>query len=233
MWQHPETPVATSPPVSVTTKTDLHNDRLEQLNIYYSSVVHVSLASLVIFDLGFGCSSWKSPRNICLDSSRERASPVVFGLCKTVAVLAQASARSVATQLSDQSTRDAVTMATEFAIGTLKAFQNGIEFHYTKEEINGEVVYACSKGSQWSRPDEMLILRKKTRFWIAWDSSRVDDMLQVRQPVYRSDVDITKEGLHIWQTNVMASSDEGDDYVEWKGEHFAETRRNDNREKHA
>jgi hypothetical protein len=117
-------------------------------------------------------------------------------------------------------------MATEFAIGTVKAFKNGYEFHYTKEEINGEVLYVCSKGSQWSRPGEFLVLRKKGAYWIAWDSSRVDDALQVRQPVFRSDEDITAEGWHTWQTNDKASSDEGDDWVEWKGELAAETRHN-------
>ena len=115
-------------------------------------------------------------------------------------------------------------MATQFSIGTGKAFKNGYAYHYTKEEIDGEVVYVCSKGSQWCKPGEFLVLRKKGARWIAWDSLPSYNTLLARQPVFRSDEDITAEGWHTWQTNYSASSDDGQASVEWKGDLSAETR---------
>ena len=44
-------------------------------------------------------------------------------------------------------------------IGTRKAFEGGYPFPYTKTLINGETIYVCTKGSQWARTGEQLVLR--------------------------------------------------------------------------
>ena len=65
-----------------------------------------------------------------------------------------------------------------------------------------ETVYVCNKGSDSARDNEVLVLRRESDAWIAYDSSVTDNELTCRQEVFRSrDADITKEGEHTWQMN--------------------------------
>ena len=58
-----------------------------------------------------------------------------------------------------------------FTIGTKKAFAENRAYPYEKKEIAGEIVYFCNKGSQWSRPNEFLVLRRDDGNWTAFDSA--------------------------------------------------------------
>ena len=91
---------------------------------------------------------------------------------------------------------------------TRKAFENGYHYEYTRMlPIAAERVYVCSKGSDYSREGEFLVLRQEDGHWTASDSSRANDgALVSHQPVFRSDEDITTPGWHTWQTNYNASA---------------------------
>ena len=112
-------------------------------------------------------------------------------------------------------------------IGTTKAFQNNYSFPYEKRQIAGETIYICNKGSDWSRRNEVLLLRCEEGTWIAYDGAISADLKknQCRQPVFRClETDITQPGWHKWQTNYAASPNDARLDVDWKGELWAETR---------
>ena len=112
-------------------------------------------------------------------------------------------------------------------IGTKKAFENGYAFKSEKKEIAGETIYVCSKGSEWARANEVLVLRCENETWTAFDSEVSADgtTLQCRQRVFRClDADITEPGWHSWQINDLASSDAAGDDTDWRGALSAETR---------
>ena len=91
-----------------------------------------------------------------------------------------------------------------FTIGTKKAFAENRAYPYEKKEIAGEIVYFCNRGSQWSRPDEILALRRDDGNWTAFDSAFLagGDTLECRQRVFRClGKDTTQSGWYKWQTN--------------------------------
>ena len=58
-----------------------------------------------------------------------------------------------------------------------------------------ETVYVCTKGSDNARENEVLVLRRESDAWIAYDSSVTGNELTCRQKVFRSrDAKTTKEG---------------------------------------
>ena len=93
----------------------------------------------------------------------------------------------------------------QISIGTKNVFRKGFEYVYSYQEHLG--VYICNKASEWSRAGEMLLLKKEEEYWIAYDAAVVGDVLQCRQPVFRSDSDIRKPGLHMWQINFNVCKD--------------------------
>ena len=119
-------------------------------------------------------------------------------------------------------------MATEpptFSIGTQKAFDRGYSFPYTKQTIGGETVYVCTKGSDHARAGEVFVLRSVAGTWTAWDSAMDGpDNLQCRQPMFRSDEDITAPGWHRWSINLNASRAGDGSAANWAGTMQAETR---------
>ena len=50
-------------------------------------------------------------------------------------------------------------MPADLTIGTKKAFDNNYAFPYKKAKIGSETIYVCSKGSQWARTGEILVLQ--------------------------------------------------------------------------
>ena len=118
-------------------------------------------------------------------------------------------------------------------IGTKKAFENNYAFPYEKTQIDSETIYVCTKGSQWARTSEVLVLRCVTKqdgspgTWIAFVSAASADgsTFQCRQPVFRClATDITQPGWHTWETNYSANANEACMEVDWQGELWAETR---------
>ena len=112
----------------------------------------------------------------------------------------------------------------KFDIGTKNAFEKGYAFSYTQQTIGSEVVYVCSKGSQWAGADEILVLCEQAGIWTAWDSVIDGAILRCRQPVFRCNEDITAPGWHTWSTNHDASSDGDGSAINWAGALKAETR---------
>ena len=121
----------------------------------------------------------------------------------------------------------AVQMPERLTIGTKKAFKNNYAFPYEKKQIGSETIYVCTKGSEWARPNEVLVLRCEREIWTAYDSDVIADglTLQCRQPVFRClATDITQPGWHNWQTNHAASPNDAGLAVDWHGALWAETR---------
>ena len=118
-------------------------------------------------------------------------------------------------------------MPEHHTIGTKKAFENNYLFPYKKTQIGSETIYMCSKGSEWARANEVLVLRCVTGTWTAFDGAVSADglTLQCRQPVFRClATDITRPGWHKWQTNYAADPNDAGLAVDWQGALWAETR---------
>ena len=118
-------------------------------------------------------------------------------------------------------------MPEHLTIGTKKSFQNNYPFPYEKTQIGSETIYVCTKGSQWARTNEVLVLRCVTGTWTAFDSAVSADglTLQCRQPVCRClAAGITQPGWHNWQTNYVASPNDAGLEVNWQGALWAEAR---------
>ena len=118
-------------------------------------------------------------------------------------------------------------MPERLTIGTKKAFEKNYPFPYEKKQIGSETIYVCTKGSEWARTNEVLVLRCVTGTWTAFDSAVSADglTLQCRQPVFRClATDITQPGWHNWQTNHAASPNDAGLAVDWHGALWAETR---------
>ena len=68
-------------------------------------------------------------------------------------------------------------MPERLTIGTKKAFQKNYPFPYQKKQIGSETIYVCTKGSEWARTNEVLVLRCNTTqdgsqgTWTAYDSA--------------------------------------------------------------
>ena len=121
----------------------------------------------------------------------------------------------------------AVQMPEHLTIGRKKAFEKNYPFPYEKKQIGSETLYVCTKGSEWARTNEVLVLRCVTGTWTAFDSAVSADglTLQCRQPVFRCPAtDITQPGWHTWQTNYAASPNDAGLAVDWQGALWAETR---------
>ena len=90
-------------------------------------------------------------------------------------------------------------MPEHITIGTKKAFDNNYAFPYKKTQISSEVIYVCTKGIQWARGSEVLVLRCVNGTWTAFDSavSANGSTLQCRQAVFRClATDITQPEWH-------------------------------------
>ena len=118
-------------------------------------------------------------------------------------------------------------MPERLTIGTQNAFEKNYPFPYEKKQIGSETIYVCTKGSEWARSNEVLVLRCEEETWTAFDSAVSADglTLQCRQPVFRClATDITQPGWHEWETNYAANPNDAGLSVDWQGALWAETR---------
>ena len=121
-----------------------------------------------------------------------------------------------------------------FSIGTKRAFENNYAYKYEKKIIDGETLFVCEKGSEWARPNEVLVLRHLeeddgTYAWTACDSDIIGGgtTLNCPQPVFRcfeKEKDVTQPGWYKWQTNHAASAHDTALEANWQGTLSAETR---------
>ena len=118
-------------------------------------------------------------------------------------------------------------MPERLTIGTQKAFENNYPFPYEKKQIGSETIYVCTKGSEWARGNEVLVLRCEGETWIAFGSAVSADglTLQCRQPVFRClATDITQPGWHHLETNYNANPNDAVVEFDWQGALWAEAR---------
>ena len=111
-----------------------------------------------------------------------------------------------------------------FEIGTEKAFRYGHAYRYQRRSIDVGQVYICNKGSQWACANECLVLQLEAGTWTAWDAVVDSNTLRCRQPVFRSNNNITAAGRHQWAINVAASPTGDGSDADWTGSMPAETR---------
>ena len=78
-------------------------------------------------------------------------------------------------------------MPEHLTIGTKKAFEKNYPFPYEKTQIGSETIYVCTKGSQWARTSEVLVLRCVTGTWTAFDSAVSADGLTLQCPLHSQD----------------------------------------------
>ena len=119
-----------------------------------------------------------------------------------------------------------MAMPEHITIGTKTAFDNNYAFPYKKTQIGSETIYVCTKGSQWARTSEVLVLRCVNGTWTAFDSavSANGSTRQCRQPVFRClATDITQPGWHTWETNYDANPNGAGLVVDWQGELWAQS----------
>ena len=120
-----------------------------------------------------------------------------------------------------------MAMPGHITIGTKKAFGNNYAFQCKKTQIGSEVIYVCTKGSQWARRSEVLVLLCVSGTWTAFDSavSANGSTLQCRQPVVRClATDITQPRWQKWETNYDANPNDAGLVVDWQGELWVHTR---------
>ena len=99
-------------------------------------------------------------------------------------------------------------MPERLIIGTKKAFDNNYPFPHQKKQIGAGIIYVCTKGSQWARTGEVLVMRCENETWAAFDNAVSADgtTLQRRQPVFRRlATDISQRGWRKWETNYAAN----------------------------
>ena len=121
----------------------------------------------------------------------------------------------------------AAQLPPRLTIGTQNAFLHDYAYPYHLEHANSETIYVCTKGSEWARSTELLILRRVHDYWVAYDGERGADGSSwlCRQSVFRCPEDITSPGWHTRQTNYAAEpSDSTGSIADWRGELRAETR---------
>ena len=123
----------------------------------------------------------------------------------------------------------ALQMPDTFRIGTKKAFDSNNSFLYTKKQVGSEILYICTKGSEWARTHEQLVLRydAASAAWTAFDSDVNNNgtTLQCRQAVFRCrGADITQPGWHVWETNYAADRNGDGLNCDWQGQLWAETK---------
>ena len=53
-------------------------------------------------------------------------------------------------------------MPEPLTMATKKAFEKNYPFPYEKKQIGSETIYVCTKGSEWARTNEVLVLRCET-----------------------------------------------------------------------
>ena len=129
---------------------------------------------------------------------------------------------------------DAQEWPHKITIGTKKAYDNQYFWLYERMTIDGEECYVGNKGSNYSRGNELLVLRRDCFhgdngmmiIWTAFDASKNSDgSIQLRQAVFRAiDQHIHQPGWHQWQTNHQAQKYNNGQMENWKDKLVCETK---------
>ena len=115
-----------------------------------------------------------------------------------------------------------------FSIGTKNAFQKGDAYEYEESKEEKEV-YICKKGTESCGANQVLVLRRENKWWIAWAADATDQKKIIYgAPVFRTEAEeiTTNNCAHMWQWNSNTdarSNDEGN----WSGKLWCKTRVNE------
>ena len=112
------------------------------------------------------------------------------------------------------------------AIGTANAYKKGYEYCYKKGRVGEEVMYRCTKGSDYSLKGENLYILSENGYYVAYDAHiNADQRLVLRQPVFRTRDEFFLSSSHRWQLNYAAhASSDPNAEPDWRGNMSAETR---------
>ena len=104
-----------------------------------------------------------------------------------------------------------------------------VSLEFSKIEDNVEILYECTRGSNWARRDERMLLTFTQGQWIVYDTARLADNVTIscRQAVFHCfSKNMTERGWYMWRWNVDADQNKNNGYypAEWSCRHFwAET----------
>ena len=104
-----------------------------------------------------------------------------------------------------------------------------VSLEFCKIEDNVEILYECTRGSNWAQGDERMVLTFTLGQWIVYDAEWLADneTISCRQAVFHCfSKNMTKPGWNMWRWNVFADQTRNNGYYpeEWSCQHFrAET----------
>ena len=116
----------------------------------------------------------------------------------------------------------------KFTIGTKNAFQKGDAYEYEESKEEKEV-YICKKGTESCGANQVLVLRRENKWWIAWAADATDQKKIIYgTPVFRTEAQeiTTNNCAHMWQWNLNKDARTNDD-GDWSGELWCTTRVNE------
>ena len=104
-----------------------------------------------------------------------------------------------------------------------------VPLKFTKMEHEEEILYSCTRGSNWAQGGEKMWLTFTQGQWIVYDADWLTNMIQLncRQAVFLCETKyMTKPGWNMWRWNQKAYQPSNNEYSpeEWSCEYFrAET----------
>ena len=104
-----------------------------------------------------------------------------------------------------------------------------VSLEFTKIEHKEEILYVCTRGSNWAQGGEQMLLTFTLGQWIVYDAEWLADneTISCRQAVFHCfSKHMTKRGWYMWSWNVDANQNKNNGYypAEWSCRHFwAET----------
>ena len=82
-------------------------------------------------------------------------------------------------------------------------------FGYAKVSIGHRSIYICSRGSEYCRKGEILILTYESDHWVAWDGQvSSSGEVELRQPVFRTWSSAISPGWIDWEINHNAGPEQ-------------------------
>ena len=104
-----------------------------------------------------------------------------------------------------------------------------VSLEFTKIEHKEEILYVCTRGSNWAQGGEQMLLTFTLGQWIVYDAEWLTDKIHIscRQAVFLCvSKNMTKPGWNMWRWNQKAYQPSNNEYSpeEWSCEYFrAET----------
>ena len=99
-----------------------------------------------------------------------------------------------------------------------------VSLEFTKMEHEEEILYSCTRGSNWAQGGEKMWLTFTQGQWIVYDADWLTNMIQLncRQAVFLCETKyMTKPGWNMWRWNQKACEPSNNEYCreEWSCEY--------------